>query len=100
MTPGRLLIGAFRKVEPVVADVTGRLTGTPVVLGGLLRADRALRQALHSVGDRRRDIAHTLMIPTTHDVADVRRELQRVHSSLAEIEARLADRTTGEAEHR
>jgi hypothetical protein len=32
------------------------------------------------------------MMPTTQDVAAMRREIEKVHGSLAEIEARLDDR--------
>lgn len=99
MTPGGLLIGTFRKGESLAADLTGRLTGTPAVLSGLLTAERITRQALRAANRLRGDVIHVLMIPTTSDVAGVRRELERVHSSLAEIEARLDDQAArGEAE--
>jgi len=93
MTPGELLIGGFRKAEHIAADVTGRLTSTPGVLGRLLEAERVTRQALRTVNQLRGDVVHALMIPTTADVAAMRRELEKVHSSLAEIEARLDDGT-------
>lgn len=91
MTPGGLLISVFRTVEPIVADVTGQLTSTPGVLGRLLATDRVTRQTLRAVNQLRGDVVHALLIPTTQDVAAMRRELERVHSSLAEIEARLDD---------
>lgn len=91
MTPGGLLIGGLHKVEHIAADATGRLTGTPSVLGRLLDAERAMRQALRMVNRLRSDVVHALMIPTTDDVADVRRQLEKVNSSLAEIEARFED---------
>jgi hypothetical protein len=100
MTPGGLLIGAFRKVEPMVADVTSRLTGTPGVLGRLLTAERVTRQALRTVSQLRGDVVHALLIPTTHDVADMRRELERVRSSLTEIEARLDDQAAAHRDER
>ena len=93
MTPGGLLIGTFHKAESLVADVTGRLTGTPAVLSSLLTAERVTRQALRTANRLRGDVIHVLMIPTTSDVAVVRRELERVLSSLAEIEARLDDQS-------
>ena len=94
MTPGGLLIRTFRKGESLAADLTGRLTGTPVVLGSLLKAERFTQQALRSTGRLRGGVIRTLMLPTTSDVAEVRRELERVRSSLAEIEARLEDQSS------
>jgi len=98
MTPGGLLISAFRKVEPMVADVTGRLTGTPTVLGRLLEADRVTRQAVRTVGQLRGSLVHALLLPTTDDVAEMRRDLQRVRSSIAEIDARLDDQSARQGE--
>jgi hypothetical protein len=92
VTPGGLLLGALHKAESVAADVTGRLTGTPEVLSRLLDAERVTRQALRTVNQLRSGAVHVLMIPTTQDVAAMRREIERVHGSLAEIEARLDDR--------
>lgn len=94
MTPGGLLIGTFRKGESLAADLTGRLTGTPIVLGSLLKAERVTLQALRSTSRLRSGAIRVLMLPTTSDVAEVRRELERVRSSLAEIEARLDDRSS------
>jgi hypothetical protein len=92
VTPAGLLFGAIHKAESVAADVTGRLTGTPEVLSRLLDAERMTRQALRTVNQVRSGVVHVLMIPTTQDVAAMRREIERVHGSLAEIEARLDDR--------
>ncbi len=92
MTPAGLLFGAIHKAEAVAADVTGRLTGTPEVLSRLLDAERVTRRALRTVNQLRGGVVHVLMIPTTQDVAAMRREIERVHGSLAEIEARLDDR--------
>lgn len=98
MTPGGLLISTFRKIEPMVADVTGRLTGNPGVLRRLLEADRVTRQAVRTVGQLGESVAHALLLPTTHDVAEIRRELQRMHSSIGEIDARLADQAAQRGE--
>jgi hypothetical protein len=63
-----------------------------MVLSRLLDAERVTRQALRTVNQLRGGVVHVLMIPTTSDVAAMRREIERVHGSLAEIEARLDDR--------
>jgi hypothetical protein len=87
-----LLFGAIHKAESVAADVTGRLTGTPEVLSRLLDAEKLTRRALRTVDQVRIGVVHVLMMPTTQDVAAMRREIEKVHGSLAEIEARLDDR--------
>jgi hypothetical protein len=91
VNPAGLLFSAIHKAESVAADVTGRLTGTPEVLSRLLDVERVTRRALRTVNQVRGGVVHVLMIPTTQDVAAMRREIERVHGSLAEIEARLDD---------
>lgn len=91
VTPARLLLGVFRAVEPVIADVTSRVTGTPGVMSRLLETERVTRHTMRRVDRLRGDAVHLLLLPTRDDVAAMRRELEKMQNSLNEIEARLDD---------